>query len=296
MSSSRTRQPWHVPHLALLVLLPVAWSAALAWSFAAETVLGTWLALNLAVLMLAEKWRPHRRDWHADRRHLRRDGVVGCINVMADAATGAALAALAVTLLPGSNPWSLGLQILVGLLAAELGSYWVHRWSHAEGWLWRVHVTHHLPDRLTASNALFAHPINAVYDKAAKLGPLLALGLSPEAVLAVALFGITQALVTHANVAGTIGPLNWMLGSAELHRLHHSTEEAEAGNFGTTLPIWDQVFGTYRRGESPIHVGVFEPKRYPSEFALQRLLHLPFKKVGLRFADAIRRCCPLGAH
>ncbi len=296
MSSDSTRRQWHVPHLVLLGLLPLAWYAALASGLAAAAVLGTWLTLNLAVLMLAEKWRPHRREWNWDRHHLQRDGVVGGVNVVVDAATGAALAALAVTWMPGANPWSLGMQILVGLLAAELGSYWVHRWSHAEGWLWRVHVTHHLPDRLTTSNALMAHPINAMYDKAAKLGPLLILGLSPEAVLAIALFGITQALATHANVAGTMGPLNWIVGSAELHRLHHSTDETEAGNFGTTLPIWDQVFGTYRRGEAPTRVGVFEPKRYPSEFEIQRLLRLPFKQVGSRSAEVIKRCCPMGAR
>lgn len=271
-------------------------TAALRLQWPAASALAGWLVVNVAVLGLAERWRPFRTDWQATPRHVRRDGTVWTLNVLTDAVAAAALTALVVVHLPGDSAWPLAAQVLAGVLAAEFAAYWMHRWSHAGRWWWRVHLLHHRPDRLNVANALTAHPINAVYDKAAKLGPLLALGLSPEAVLAVALFGITQALVTHANVAGTIGPLNWMLGSAELHRLHHSTEEAEAGNFGTTLPIWDQVFGTYRRGESPIHVGVFEAKRYPSEFALQRLLHIPFKKVGLRFADAIRRCCPLGAH
>lgn len=283
---------WNLPHLALLMLLPPAWYLTQARGIAAAPALGVWFALNLGVLLLAERWRPYRSDWHPDRQRTRRDGLIGGVNVTLDAAVGAMLPVFVVTWFPGSSTWPLALQILAGVLAAELGSYWIHRLSHKEGWLWRVHVMHHLPDRLTASNALLAHPLNAVYDKAAKLLPLLILGLSPDAVLAVVLFGITQALATHANVAGTIGPLSWLLGSAELHRLHHSTNEAEAGNFGTTLPIWDQVFGTYRHGSEPRNVGVFEPKRYPAESVLRPLLMLPFKHATNRLPRALRFCCP----
>ena len=147
-----------------------------------------------------------------------------------------------------------------------------------------------MPDRLNLANAVTAHPFNAAYDKAARTLPLLALGLQPDAVLAVALFGLTQALVAHANVAGTIGGLDYVVGSARLHRLHHSTREAEAGNFGTTLPFWDQVFGTFRRGAAPTRVGVFDPAAYPGEFALMRLLAWPLR--GARRWPRLRlRCC-----
>lgn len=70
--------------------------------------------------------------------------------------------------------------------------------------------------------------------------------------------------------------LDCLIGSARLHRLHHSTQDAEAGNFGTALPLWDQVFGTYRRVAAPVAVGVFDPGRYPDEFQLRGLLLWPF--------------------
>ena len=151
-----------------------------------------------------------------------------------------------------------------------------------------MHLLHHVPDRLNLANAITAHPLNAAYDKLARLAPLLVLGMSPDAMLVVALFGATQALVAHANVAGTIGWLDRVVGSAGLHRLHHSTDPAEAGNFGTALPLWDQVFGTYRRAAVPKRVGVFEPAEYPRELELARLLLWPFvqTRAALRFA-----CC-----
>jgi sterol desaturase/sphingolipid hydroxylase (fatty acid hydroxylase superfamily) len=280
---------WHWPHLALLAALPAMAIAANASGLAPTVALAAWLAINVGVLALAERWRPYRADWHATPRQLRRDGTVWSMNLLVDAAVGAALAALAIAWSPGANPWPLPLQVVAGLAIAEFGSYWLHRWSHADGWLWRVHVLHHLPDRLNLSNAVVAHPINAASHKAARLLPLLALGLSPDAMLVVALFGLTQALVTHANVAGTIGWLERIVGSAELHRLHHGTDPADAGNFGTALPLWDQVFGTWRSGREPARVGVFDAAAYPTEFELSRLLAWPLRAAWPRWR--FPACC-----
>jgi hypothetical protein len=94
--------------------------------------------------------------------------------------------------------------------------------------------------------------------------------------------------LAHANVAGGIGLLDRVLGSAQLHRMHHSAAPGEAGNFGTAISLWDLVFGTYRRG-TPQAVGVFAPSAYPGEFELARLLAWP-----LRIPARLRRrwrCC-----
>jgi sterol desaturase/sphingolipid hydroxylase (fatty acid hydroxylase superfamily) len=281
---------WHWPHLLLLALWP-AWTwLAITWGLPATPTLLAWLVANTLLLAAAERWRPHRVDWHPTAAHLRRDGTVWALNVVADGAAGAVVAAIAVAVTAGSSAWPLALQVVVGIAVAEFGSYWLHRWSHADGWLWRVHLLHHRPERLNTANALTAHPVNAIYNHLARALPLVALGLRPEAVLAVALFGITQSLVTHANVAGRIGWLDLVIGSAGLHRLHHSTQADEAGNFGTTIPLWDQLFGTYRRGRPPVEVGVFDPAPYPSELELGRLLRWPFAAVA-RACPACVRCC-----
>ena len=110
--------------------------------------------------------------------------------------------------------------------------------------------------------------------------------------LAIAMFGLTQTLAVHANIAGSLGPLDRWIGSAELHRLHHSTVPEDAGNFGTQLAIWDRVFGSYRRGRTPATVGVFAPGSYPGELQLRKLLLWPFgQATGLRWLPA---CCRTG--
>lgn len=283
-----TPSPVHWVHLGLLALIVPTILAAQALELAPTVVLAVWLAANVVILGAAERWRPFRIDWRTTPRHLRRDGSVWAVNLLVDTAVGAILVAGAVVWFPGTNAWPLPVQVVVGLAAAEFGSYWIHRCSHADGWLWRVHLLHHVPDRVNLANAVTAHPINAGYDKAIRLLPLLALGLAPDAMLVIAMFGATQSLVVHANIAGTIGWLERVIGSAELHRRHHSADPELAGNFGTALPLWDQVFGTYRaRGEAS-KVGVFDPQAYPGEFELARLLGWPFGRRGYRPAF---RCC-----
>lgn len=266
----------HWPHLFLLSALPL-WLLATA-SLPDEVRLLGWLLAGFMVLGIGERLHPHRRDWQPGLPALKRDGSILALNAIVDALATAVLALLAVRAIAGASTLPLWLQVISGALLADLGSYALHRWSHREGWLWRVHLLHHRPRQLNLANALTAHPLNALYDKLVRLLPLVLLGLSPDAIIAITAFGLLQSLATHANIAGTLGLLDYLIGSAELHRLHHSTRAEEAVNFGTSLPLWDQLFGTYRRGATPAQVGVFEPARYPGEFALGALLRWPFKR------------------
>jgi len=264
------------PHLALLAALPTWVTVSAPWPPTMR--LAVWLLISYIVLGSAERLKPYRSEWQPDRRALRRDGSVFALNLFADAGVSVALAAALAAATEATATWPLAGQVLLGIGLGELVSYTLHRASHRDGWLWRVHLLHHRPERVNVANALTAHPINAMYDKLGRMLPMLVLGLSDEAIVIVTLFTLTQNLAVHANVAGTLGVLNLVIGSAELHRLHHSTQERQAGNFGTTVPWWDLLFGTFRWREAPERVGVFEPARYPDEYALLRLLAWPFSR------------------
>ena len=154
-------------------------------------------------------------------------------------------------------------------------------------------MVHHLPTAVNATNSFNAHPINALYNKIARVAPLVLLGVSADAIFIVALFGLTQGMVVHANVRGRLGFLNWILGSAELHRLHHSLDRDQARNFGTTVPLWDQVFGTYRAPETVQQVGVADARAYPDPSDLRALLRFPLEPAHGPTGRpwSIKRCC-----
>ena len=54
------------------------------------------------------------------------------------------------------------------------------------------------------------------------------------------------ALLQHANVPWTFGPLRYAIASPAFHAWHHASEErGRDKNFAALFPIWDLAFGTY---------------------------------------------------
>lgn len=289
---SRPATRW--PHLVPLLLLPAWWRASS--PLPPSLVLAAWLLLCAGWFAAWEIKRPHRDDWRPNRDDLTHDGSVISLVVIADAALSALIALIAARYSAGQLAIPLPAQVALGVVIAEFGSYWIHRLSHRGGWLWRVHLLHHRPQRVNLANALTAHPLNALYDKLVRMAPLYLLGLHADAILLVALFGLTQTLAVHTNMAGGLGWLDYLIGGPGLHRMHHSTRYEEAGNFGTTIPLWDHVFGTFRKPGSPGEVGLFDATPYPGEHETMALLRYPFScgkscRLHTLWLAARARCC-----
>lgn len=279
---------WHWAHLGLLAALPGYWFAQRAVGLPAMASLMLWLAVNIGWLLWAEKIAPYRAAWRPRRPELRRDAGMLSLNIVADGVADVLVLGVAVMAAAGPNAAPLAVQVLVGIVIAELGGYLVHRLSHAGGWLWRVHAVHHLPAAVNAANSFNAHPVNGLYNKLARVAPLVLVGLSADAIFIVALFALTQGMAVHANVRGRLGFLNWIIGSAELHRLHHSLDIDQARNFGTTVPLWDQLLGTFVAPAPVRRVGVVAVADYPAATDLWALLRYPFRRSGAR---AQPKCC-----
>lgn len=253
------------PHLLLLAALPPFVVACGRAGLSASTMLTLGTLLSLAWLMGAERRWPARPDWTPGRSELLRDGAFLGLNAATDALGGLLVAALALQLralwpatavpMAGVTPW-IALPLAVAL--GELGPYALHRWAHAEGWGWRVHALHHAPGCVNASNNIATHPINVLWNQLSRVLPWLLLGFDAQVIAWAALFIQVQSFAVHANVAGTLGPLNRLIGTAELHRWHHSIHPAEALNYGTAIPLWDQLFGTWRApgAAGPARVGI----------------------------------------
>ena len=169
-------------------------------------------------------------------------------------------------------------------LFAAFGVFSRHRLQ--EGWggfFGRIHVAHHLPDRVYVIMHAVFHPANAFVTAAIIQTPLILMGVSPEATLAASLLIDLQSLVSHFNVDLRAGFLNYIFIGTETHRYHHSANVKDAGNYGNTLAIWDQLFGTflYRPGVAPERLGVANPDDYPESNELARVLALPFGQTPL---------------
>jgi sterol desaturase/sphingolipid hydroxylase (fatty acid hydroxylase superfamily) len=172
------------------------------------------------------------------------------------------------------------------LLVFEFLQYWYHRLSHTgKGpvgrFLWKVHLAHHLPDRVYIVMHAVFNPVNAFITAAIIQAPLILLGIPPAAALAATLLIDLQSLVSHFNVNIRAGFLNYIFIGTETHRYHHSADMKEAGNYGNTLAIWDIVFGTfqYQPGRIPEKLGMSEPGNYPPSDKLWEVISFPFRKT-----------------
>jgi sterol desaturase/sphingolipid hydroxylase (fatty acid hydroxylase superfamily) len=276
--------------------LLVAGLAGAGVSFATTTPLLWFNAVYLSVVIviaLLERLMPFERQW------LRRDGetvndiahtLLNKGGVQIAAAFGAtapmAVATLAHPMMTGVTQiwptgWPLPLQVVLGLVIAELGLYVAHRAAHEILTLWRFHALHHSVQRLWVINTGRFHLVDSLFKIALSQLPLYLLGAPLPVFLWIGAVTAFIGLLTHCNIDVRTGPLDWIFSTPSLHRWHHSRVLAEGNtNYGENLVLWDQVFGTYfnpaRR--PPADIGI--SGRIADGFLAQLLQ--PFSASGFR--------------
>jgi sterol desaturase/sphingolipid hydroxylase (fatty acid hydroxylase superfamily) len=173
------------------------------------------------------------------------------------------------------------LQVVLILVVGDFIGYWTHRWFHTRR-LWKFHAVHHSSKEVDWLSSVRLHPVNDVVTRVAQAVPFVLLGFSPLVIAAYVPFLTFYAILLHANVSWSFGPLKYLLASPTFHRWHHTREdEAIDMNFAGLLPIWDILFGTFYmpRGKRPTKFGVHDDS-VPETFIGQLLY--PFRRTSVR--------------
>ena len=110
------------------------------------------------------------------------------------------------------------------LLLADFLAYWTHRVFHAR-WLWPFHAVHHSSTTVDWLSSVRLHPVNDVVARVVQVLPLYWMGFNAGALAAFVPFLTFYALVLHANVNWSFGPLRFIVASPVFHRWHHTSEE-----------------------------------------------------------------------
>jgi len=170
------------------------------------------------------------------------------------------------------------MQVLQIYLISDFFSYWSHRLFHNGRW-WPFHAVHHSSENLDWLAAVRVHPVNEFITKFAQVTPLLLLGYNPLAVGSAPVVLTLYAILLHANVNWTFGPLKYVIATPVFHRWHHSKDrEAWDKNFAGLFPFWDILFGTFYmpKGRVPENFGIHD--EMPSSLTGQ--LIQPFKQFA----------------
>jgi sterol desaturase/sphingolipid hydroxylase (fatty acid hydroxylase superfamily) len=172
--------------------------------------------------------------------------------------------------------WPIWVQAVLMVLAVDLLRYWLHRAAHETDTLWRLHAVHHSVEQLYWLNTARFHPIEKTLQMVLDSVPFLLMGVDARVLALYYVAYATNGFFQHCNIALRYGALNYIVGSAETHRWHHSREPREANaNYGNTVIVWDLVFGTWflPREREVDRLGLREP--YPRRFA--ELMKAPFR-------------------
>lgn len=153
------------------------------------------------------------------------------------------------------------IQLIGGVLVFDVLVYWAHRWGHTVPLFWRFHAVHHSTRHLDWVSGFRAHPFDGVFIAPAIVF-LLAAGIDNKVTGALAILQFLVGLTAHLNVRFRLRPLWRVVMTPEFHHWHHELDEqAHHTNYGTFLPLWDIVFGTYRMPDDrrPQRYGISEP-------------------------------------
>ena len=119
-------------------------------------------------------------------------------------------------------------QLTIAIVIADFLSYWIHRAYHRFPLLWAFHVVHHTSEELDWLSTSRLHPVSQILNTAAMALVLICLGLPIASVVAANVFTGAAALLVHANVNWTFGPLRHLLVSPIFHHWHHARVDDEA--------------------------------------------------------------------
>ena len=249
--------------------------------------------VTVAVLLFCEWKIPLLKSWGMTRQHfLKRDLPMIIVNTLSVAGINYGLVLLSVATATTADGVMAGqpllIQVVVGLIVFESLQYSVHRLMHQDNgpvssFLWRCHAIHHLPQQLYVVMHAVFHPINAVFVRLlVQLLPIWALGFDGFAVLVYGSVIALHGTVSHLNVDMRLGPLNYLFVGPELHRYHHSTQVAEAKNYGAAISLLDIVFNTflYQPDQQPQSLGLRQEDGYPGQHAPLSALMFPFVPSG----------------
>lgn len=179
-------------------------------------------------------------------------------------------------------------QVAIAYLTFDFMFYVTHRMGHEIDFFWRLHSVHHCAHRLSVLNASRAHPLDLIWRRLLPIFVTFQTGVSQEAFILSGVIGSVLATITHMNVAFSFGPLNYIIGTNEQHRWHHSNKIEEAKNYSVFM-LWDHLFGTfvYRpQGQvKPAKMGLFNEHYYPVHAYLGQFF-IPWKWKQMKARQA----------
>lgn len=186
---------------------------------------------------------------------------VGIGNIISSALTKVftfGLVLLCYNLVPWSIPitwWSFAFCFVV----LDFCRYWAHRVAHEQRFWWATHVTHHSSEQYNFTVAFRLSWIQQL--KIIFFLPIALMGIHPVVFFIVHQIEVLYQFWLHTELIKKLPrPIEFIFTTPSHHRVHHATNVKYLDkNYGSTLIIWDRIFGTFKEEEETPDYGILKP-------------------------------------
>jgi sterol desaturase/sphingolipid hydroxylase (fatty acid hydroxylase superfamily) len=176
---------------------------------------------------------------------------------------------------------NIGWSVLIGVLALDFSSWWVHWVMHRQPLLWRFHLIHHSDSKVDVTTGLRHHPGDSLLRGVFFILFIFISGAPMYAVMIYQTLVVAFTAFTHANISLPVAIDKWLsylLISPNMHKVHHHRLQPYTdSNYGAVFSIWDRLLGTFSHlPMQDIRYGI--DRYYPAEKDedLGTLLKKPF--------------------
>lgn len=165
-----------------------------------------------------------------------------------------------------------------GILILDFGTYWWHRFNHANSFFRKAHWVHHSDSYVNFSTTFRFHYIELAVYYLYKLAICSVLQIPLIVLLTYDSLTFSNGLFHHSNIK--LNPtlnkyLSFLFVTPEFHFNHHSSDPKYANsNYGSFLVIWDKIFKTYSKPQEHEKIGLSSP--YGKSYF--QLMIRPFRK------------------
>jgi sterol desaturase/sphingolipid hydroxylase (fatty acid hydroxylase superfamily) len=132
--------------------------------------------------------------------------------------------------------------------------YWAHRIAHEQRFLWTTHVVHHSSKKYNLSVGFRLSWIQNI--KIIFFLPVIMMGFHPVVFFIIHQIEVLYQFWIHTEYIKKLPkPIEYIFTTPSHHRVHHGINEQYIDkNYGSTLIIWDRMFGTFEpEGEKAIY-------------------------------------------
>lgn len=153
------------------------------------------------------------------------------------------------------NLWS----VILLYFCVEFAYYWFHLASHKTRWFWATHSVHHSATKFNLSAAIRLGWTGEMSGAFIFFLPLAWIGFHPMAILLILAAGLIYQFFLHTHLDVDLGPFEWVFNTPKHHRVHHASNDSCLDkNYGSTLIIFDRLFGTFATApqDQPLKFGL----------------------------------------